>query len=394
MTGPPLQQPAARQGPGPIPRKLLEALDLVVARRAAGPLSGDRRAAGIGAGTELAQLRPYEVGDDVRQIDPAATARTGQPYVRLHVPERTLTTWIVHDLSPSMAFGTARRLKSDVAEGAALVVGRLAVRRAGRVALLTFGAGKPRLMPPRASKPGLVAVERTLGEGVAADGHRDPAALAHALVRVGKVANQPGLIVVISDFRDQDPPGRGRSARCARATRCWRSRCATRARPTLPAAGRLALIDPETGERIEVDTGGAPCASASSRSRPRAARRWRASCAGCASSTWCSRPRATGCASSAGGCGELRPPLFLLGLLLVPLLVAAQMASRRRARRYAVRFTALPALRARGRRGAAQVDAARARRAAAAPRWRRSCSRSPSRSARSRCRSTAARSCS
>src|SRR5439155_1234792 len=84
-------------------------------------------AAGIGAGTELAQLRPYEVGDDVRQIDPSATARTGEPYVRLHVPERTLTTWIVHDVSPSMAFGTATRLKSDVAEGAAMVIGRLAL---------------------------------------------------------------------------------------------------------------------------------------------------------------------------------------------------------------------------------------------------------------------------
>src|SRR5215218_8003862 len=114
--------PPGRQGPGRMPTAAVEALDLVVARRAAGPLSGDRRAAGIGAGTELAQLRPYEVGDDVRQIDPAATARTGEPYVRLQVPERTLTTWIVHDLSPSMAFGTATRLKSDVAEGAAVVV--------------------------------------------------------------------------------------------------------------------------------------------------------------------------------------------------------------------------------------------------------------------------------
>jgi hypothetical protein len=59
VTRAPVKPPAGRQGPGPIPRKLIEALDLVVARRAAGPLSGDRRAAGIGAGTELAQLRPY-----------------------------------------------------------------------------------------------------------------------------------------------------------------------------------------------------------------------------------------------------------------------------------------------------------------------------------------------
>ncbi|MEA2441172.1 MAG: hypothetical protein QOH76_2596 [Thermoleophilaceae bacterium] len=255
MTRAPVQPPAARQGPGPIPRKLIEALDLVVARRAAGPLSGDRRSAGIGAGTELAQLRPYEVGDDVRQIDASATARTGEPYVRLHVPERTLTTWIVHDLSPSMAFGTARRLKSDVAEGAAMVIGRLAVRRAGRVALMTFGAGSPRLMPPRASKPGIVAIERTLAAGVAPDGQRDAAGLAHALTRIGKVATQPGLVVVISDFRDQG----GAWTRALGALRARHSVLALEVRDpresALPAVGRLALIDPETGERIEVDTG-------------------------------------------------------------------------------------------------------------------------------------------
>src|SRR5215216_1967244 len=195
--------PPGRQGPGRMPTAAVEALDLVVARRAAGALPGDRRAAGMGAGTELAQLRPYEIGDDVRQIDAAATARTGEPHVRLHVPERTLTTWIVLDVSPSMAFGTAQRLKSDVAEGVALVIGRLAIRRAGRVALLTFGSGRMRLIPPRGSKPALIGVRRTLAEGVGIDGQNDPHALSHALGRVGRIAVQPGFVVVVSDFRGQ-----------------------------------------------------------------------------------------------------------------------------------------------------------------------------------------------
>jgi uncharacterized protein (DUF58 family) len=248
-----LRPPAARQGPGPMPAGLIDAFDLVVARRAAGALPGDRRAAGIGAGTELAQLRPYEIGDDVRQIDAAATARTGQAHVRLHVPERTLTTWIVLDVSPSMAFGTTQRLKADVAEGVALVLGRLAVRRAGRLALLTFGAGKPRLLPPRGSKPGVVALRRALADGVAVDGVHEPDALAHALGRVGKVATQPGFVAVISDFRDHDGWTRPLGALRAR-----HSLLAIEVRDPreseLPAVGRLAVVDPETGERIEVDT--------------------------------------------------------------------------------------------------------------------------------------------
>jgi uncharacterized protein (DUF58 family) len=236
-----------------MPHGLLASLDLVIARRAAGALPGDRRAAGLGAGTELAQLRPYEVGDDVRQIDPAATARTGVPHVRLHVPERTLTTWIVLDVSPSMAFGTAQRLKWDVAEGAALVLGRLAVRRAGRVALMRFGAGQPRLLPPRASKPGVVALRRALAEGAAPDGHHGRGALAGALRRVRRAATQPGLVVVISDFRDQDgwtrPLGAVRARHSVLAIEVHDPR-----EGRVPPVGRLALVDPETGERVEIDT--------------------------------------------------------------------------------------------------------------------------------------------
>jgi uncharacterized protein (DUF58 family) len=248
--------PAASQGPGPLPHGLIAGLDLVIARRAAGALPGDRRAAGLGAGTELAQLRPYEVGDDVRQIDAAATARTGVPHVRLHVPERTLTTWIVLDASPSMAFGTADRLKWDVAEGAVLVLGRLAVRRAGRVALMTFGAGRPRLVPPRASKPGVVALRRALAEGVAPDGRAggpNRHALADALRHAGKVAAQPGLVVIVSDFRDQDdwtrPLGALRARHSVMAIEVGDPREAQ-----IPAVGRLSLVDPETGQRVEIDT--------------------------------------------------------------------------------------------------------------------------------------------
>jgi uncharacterized protein (DUF58 family) len=245
--------PAARQGPGPIPRNVLEKLDLVVARRTRGVLPGDRLASGVGRGTELAQLRPYEVGDDVRQIDPAATARMGEPYVRLHVPERTLTTWLVVDRSPSMAFGTTTRLKSDVADGAAIVVSRLAIRRAGRVALTTFGAGEPRLLPPRASQPGTVAVRRALAGGVAPDGASDPRALAHALVKMGRVATSPGLVVVISDFRDQEDWTRPLGSLAAH-----HSVMAIEVRDpregALPDVGHLALVDPETGELVQIDT--------------------------------------------------------------------------------------------------------------------------------------------
>ncbi|HEX2174205.1 MAG TPA: DUF58 domain-containing protein, partial [Dehalococcoidia bacterium] len=105
-----------------MPEAVLRSLDLVVRRRMGGLLAGDVRSSRIGEGTEIEQIRPYRPGDDVRRIDWSATARTGEPHARVHVAERAIVTWLLLDASPSMAFGTALRRKTDVAVGAALAL--------------------------------------------------------------------------------------------------------------------------------------------------------------------------------------------------------------------------------------------------------------------------------
>src|SRR5207245_1141574 len=75
-------------GPGPLSNASLRALELSVGRRVDGLLAGDYRSAFAGVGSELWQVRPYEPGDDVRRIGWNATARTGQPHVRVQLPQR------------------------------------------------------------------------------------------------------------------------------------------------------------------------------------------------------------------------------------------------------------------------------------------------------------------
>jgi uncharacterized protein (DUF58 family) len=247
-----LAPPNGRQGPGPVPGALVEALDLAFVRRAGGLLAGEHRSAGVGTGTELAQLRPYQHGDDVRRLDPAATARTGVPHVRQQVPERLLTTWLAIDLSPSMAFGTADRLKSDVAEGVVEVLGRLAIKRGGRVGLLGFGAPRARLIPPRGGRGALVGLHRTLAEGVAPDGSAGQP-LDEALVRLGRLARMPCLVVIVSDFEEPERWARRLAALGARHT-LLAVEVRDPREEALAAVGRLAVVDPETGQRLEVDT--------------------------------------------------------------------------------------------------------------------------------------------
>jgi uncharacterized protein (DUF58 family) len=247
-----LSPPAGRQGGGKVPAALVEALDLSFVRRAGGVLAGEHRSSGVGTGTELAQLRPYQPGDDVRQLDPSATARTGVAHVRQQVPERLLTTWMAVDLSASMAFGTADRLKSDVAEGVVDVVGTLAVRRGGKVGLLTYGAPVSRLLPPRGGRGARIGLRRALGEGVAPDGTAGEP-LERTVLRLGRLARLTSLMVLISDFAGPPTWARPVAALAARHTVLAVEIRDPRER-TLPAVGQLTMVDPETGARIEVDT--------------------------------------------------------------------------------------------------------------------------------------------
>jgi len=247
-----LSPPAGRQGGGKVPAALVEALDLSFVRRAGGVLAGEHRSSGVGTGTELAQLRPYQPGDDVRQLDPSATARTSVPHVRQQVPERLLTTWLAVDLSASMAFGTADRLKSDVAEGVVDVVGTLAVRRGGKVGLLTYGAPVSRLLPPRGGRGARIGLRRALGEGVAPDGTAGEP-LERTVLRLGRLARLTSLMVLVSDFAGPPTWARPVAALAARHTVLAVEIRDPRER-TLPAVGRLTMVDPETGARIEVDT--------------------------------------------------------------------------------------------------------------------------------------------
>ena len=110
-----------RPAPGPTPtsasapERVLQRLDWQVIRRLDGLLQGDYRSLFHGNGVDLADLREYQPGDDVRYIDWNVTARMDTPYVREYLEDREITAWFLLDLSPSVDFGTVEteRLEAD-----------------------------------------------------------------------------------------------------------------------------------------------------------------------------------------------------------------------------------------------------------------------------------------
>jgi uncharacterized protein (DUF58 family) len=231
---------------------LLRALDVSIGRRVEGLLAGDFRSNVLGTGSELAMMRPYVAGDDVRRIDWNATARTGEPHVRVDLAERVLVSWLVLDTSVSMQFGTADRRKADVAEGVGVAIGHLATRRGNRLGVVAFGGNEPYAIPPRQGRVGLVGLLAALRSEPPADGPGS-STLAAALARTGALARQRSLVVVVSDFR---------------GPRDWRQPLLQLAgqhdviaveitdprEQELTNVGLLYLVDPETGRQLRVDT--------------------------------------------------------------------------------------------------------------------------------------------
>jgi uncharacterized protein (DUF58 family) len=257
----------ARPGPGPTPEALLRALDLTIARRIRGLVAGEFRASDLGGGTELAQVRPYEPGDDVRRIDWNVTARMQVPHVRVDVPERALTTWLVLDTSPSMHFGTADRRKADVAEGVAIALAHLSTQRGNRLGVVTFGGRDGLRLPARSSRGAVLAsligsridpateLDDRANRGRSATGDDGrPAHTPEAALRFVARGTAPGgLVVLVTDLRGRLDwlPLLGtvaeRHAVIVVEVRDPRE-------DELPDVGDLTLVDAETGREVRVDT--------------------------------------------------------------------------------------------------------------------------------------------
>ena len=243
---------SAYAGPGDLPGALLRALQLDVGRRIEGLLAGEFRSTRHGDGAELAQVRPYVPGDDVRLLEWNVTARTGVPHVRVNLAERVLVTWLLLDVSPSMRFGTAERRKCDVAAGVALAVGHVATRRGNRLGVLTFGGAEEKTLPPAQGRHGLLGLLTALQVEPELEGG-GTTSVGAALGRAGAVARQRGLVVVVSDFRGP-LDWRPQLLRLLPRHDVLAVEIRDRREQELPDVGEVWLVDPETGRQVRVDT--------------------------------------------------------------------------------------------------------------------------------------------
>lgn len=231
---------------------LLRRLELSVARRLDGMLQGDHQGLLAAPGSEPGEARTYEVGDDVRRMDWNVTARTGVAHVRNPIADRELETWVLADLSASLDFGTARCEKRDLAVAAVAAVGHLTARAGNRIGAVVTSAGATSRIAALPGRDHLSALLHRIAGTPRAEGG-GPTDLAGAVRVLDRVARRRGLVVVVSDFVGR--PGWERPLQALAARQDVIAIEVVDPRElSLPDVGVLALVDPETGRRLEVQT--------------------------------------------------------------------------------------------------------------------------------------------
>src|SRR6059058_20893 len=140
------------------PDAVLRRLEWTVIRRLDGLLHGDYRTLFRGFGLDLADIREYQYGDDVRHIDWNVTARLQQPYVREYHEDREVTAWFLLDLSPSVDFGSRDVKKQSVSIEFVTVLARLLTRHGNRVGAMFYGDRLDGMIPARSGRRHLLHI--------------------------------------------------------------------------------------------------------------------------------------------------------------------------------------------------------------------------------------------
>jgi len=158
--------------------------------------SGDYHSVFRGRGSQFDQVRPYQAGDPIRDIDWNVTARTGEPFVKIFTEERELTLMLVVDVSASGRFGSVRS-KRELAAEAAAILAFSAVESGDKVGLLRFSDRVEQFVPPRKGVKHVWRVIRDLLEGETNGRGTD---IATALAHLRKVRRRRAVVVLVSDF--------------------------------------------------------------------------------------------------------------------------------------------------------------------------------------------------
>ena len=236
----------------PDPESVLRRLDWTVIRRLDGLLQGDYQTLFRGFGLDLADLREYQFGDDVRYIDWNSTARLQTPYIREYMEDRQATVWFLVDLSPSLDFGSTDSGKRGTLVDVVGVLARLLTRHGNRVGAILYTDRAEQVIPPLGGRAQVLRLVDELQR------RRLPARaaltnLTPLIEAASRTFQRRAIVFVVSDFISV-PGWAAPLALLARRHEVVGVRLSDPLECELPDVGPLIVEDAETGEQLYIDT--------------------------------------------------------------------------------------------------------------------------------------------
>ena len=215
-------------------------------------LAGEYESVFKGRGMEFEEVRGYQVGDDVRNIDWNVTARTGEPYVKIFREERELTVLFMVDLSASGSFGSVDRTKNEIAAEICALLAFSAIKNNDKVGLLVFTDRIEMFIPPA---KGTTHVLRIIRELLNFTPGRSGTDIGEGIDYIGRVTNKKSVLFLVSDFLQDGYENKIRTL--AKRHDLIAISIADPREVSMPDCGLVQLEDAETGEMLLVDTGSA-----------------------------------------------------------------------------------------------------------------------------------------
>lgn len=195
------------------------ALDLRAGARSI--LAGAHLSRFRGRGMDFAESREYQPGDDARHIDWRVTARTGKSHTKLYTEERERPVFLVLDFSPSMFFGTRGAFKSVTAARAAAYAAWSVIASGDRVGGVVVTSSRVVDSKPVSGRRGVLRLlsavsEATLQPEIIKTNEPQQALLNRALMHAVRVVHPGSLVLIFSDFYQQDEESRRYLSRLVR----------------------------------------------------------------------------------------------------------------------------------------------------------------------------------
>ncbi len=211
--------------------------------------SGEYHSAFKGRGMSFSEVRDYQYGDDVRNIDWNVTARTGDPHVKIFEEERELTVMLLIDVSQSSFFGTVNQMKNEILTEICAVLAFSAINNNDKVGVLFFSDKPEKFIPPKKGKQHILRIIRELINFEPSNKGTD---IGKALEFFNNVIKKRSICFLLSDFLAKDYENPLRIA--SRRHDIVGLHIVDPREESLPNIGLIRAVDSETGKASWLDT--------------------------------------------------------------------------------------------------------------------------------------------